>query len=257
MPNHIHLFIETREVPLSRVMHGLQLSYTQHFNRRYDDVGHLFQGRYIAILCDRDAYLLELVRYIHLNPHRAGLADHLTDYLWTSHSIYLGRKESSLVNPNLVLAQFHQRIDRARRAYQEFLEAGIGMGHQEWFYRVEDQRLLGSQEFVEEVKERVREAVVPPELSLEQILTVVSKEAGIEPDCILSKSHERKGAVGRALLAYFAIRASTHKGKEVASYLHREPATITIALRKLEERLKTDMGLKELIRRIGNELRIL
>ena len=68
MSNHVHLLIETGEVALSRIMQGLQLKYTRYYNRKYKKVGHLFQGRYKAILCDRQAYLLELVRYIHLNP---------------------------------------------------------------------------------------------------------------------------------------------------------------------------------------------
>jgi REP element-mobilizing transposase RayT len=71
MKNHLHLLIEVDEVPLSRIMHSLLFGYAGYFNRRYGEVGHLFQGRYKAIVCDKDAYLLELVRYIHLNPVRA------------------------------------------------------------------------------------------------------------------------------------------------------------------------------------------
>jgi putative transposase len=68
MGNHIHLLLETRDVPLSRIMQGINQSYTLYFNRKYREVGHLFQGRYKAILCDRDAYLLSLLKYIHNNP---------------------------------------------------------------------------------------------------------------------------------------------------------------------------------------------
>ena len=71
MPNHIHLLLETGEVPLSRIMQSLQFTYTQKFNRRHKKVGHLFQGRYKAILCQKESYLLELIRYIVLNPVRA------------------------------------------------------------------------------------------------------------------------------------------------------------------------------------------
>src|SRR5438132_10174385 len=75
MPNHVHLLAETSEAPLWRFMQGLQQSYTQRFNRVYGKVGHLFQGRYKAIVCDRDEYLMALIRYIHLNPLRAGLVE--------------------------------------------------------------------------------------------------------------------------------------------------------------------------------------
>ena len=91
MSNHVHLLIETGQVPLSRIMQGLQLRYTGYFNRKYNKVGHLFQGRYKAILCDRGAYLLELVRYLHLNPQRMRSAIEAGTYRWSSHGAYLGR----------------------------------------------------------------------------------------------------------------------------------------------------------------------
>jgi putative transposase len=69
MPNHVHLLLECGKTPLGKFMQGLQQSYTQYYNRKYKKVGHLFQGRYKAILCQKDAYLLELIRYIHLNPY--------------------------------------------------------------------------------------------------------------------------------------------------------------------------------------------
>jgi putative transposase len=75
MPNHVHLLLQTSEVPLAKFMQGLQQSYTQRFNRVHGQVGHLFQGRYKAIVCERDEYLLTLIRYIHLNPVRARLVD--------------------------------------------------------------------------------------------------------------------------------------------------------------------------------------
>jgi putative transposase len=91
MKNHLHLLLEVNEVALSQAMQILQFRYTRYFNKRYKKVGHLFQGRYKAILCDKDRYLLELVRYIHLNPVRAGVVESPENYPWTGHLEYLGR----------------------------------------------------------------------------------------------------------------------------------------------------------------------
>jgi REP element-mobilizing transposase RayT len=91
MKNH-HLLIEVEEIPLSSIMQSLLFGYARYFNRRYGEVGHLFQGRYKAILCDKDAYLLELVRYIHLNPVRAKIVRGPEDYVWTGHLSYLGKE---------------------------------------------------------------------------------------------------------------------------------------------------------------------
>ena len=90
MDNHVHLAIETGKAPLSRVMAGLQSSYTQYFNRRHRRVGHLFQGRYKAFLIEKDAYGLALLRYIHENPVKAGVVSAPHEYEWSSDRYYRG-----------------------------------------------------------------------------------------------------------------------------------------------------------------------
>jgi len=95
--NHIHLLLEVERTPLSKIMQSILFRYTHYFNRRYRQVGHLFQGRYKAIACDKDAYLLELVRYIHLNPVRAKVVKGPEDYRWTGHLSYLGKREEELL----------------------------------------------------------------------------------------------------------------------------------------------------------------
>ena len=90
MPNHVHLVVGTAAAPLDRFMQCLQQSYTQRFNRQYAQVGHLFQGRYKALRCETDEYLITLVRYVHQNPVRAGLATRAEDYPYSGHRAYLG-----------------------------------------------------------------------------------------------------------------------------------------------------------------------
>ena len=92
MENHVHLLMETKEVPLSKILQGINQRYTMYFNRRYATVGHLFQGRYKAMLCERDSYLLSLVQYIHMNPVRLGRAKSPAAYPWSSHSLISGRQ---------------------------------------------------------------------------------------------------------------------------------------------------------------------
>lgn len=88
MPNHVHMLLRVETVPLFKFMQGLQQTFTQYINQAYQQVGHVFQGRYKSINVDRDEYLLELIRYIHLNPVKSGLVDDPTDYQWTSHRAY-------------------------------------------------------------------------------------------------------------------------------------------------------------------------
>jgi REP element-mobilizing transposase RayT len=124
MSNHVHLLIETRETPLSKILQGINQSYTMYFNRRYGTVGHLFQGRYKAILCDKDAYLLSLIKYIHLNPVRIGVVKEVGKYPWSSHRDYIGRAEGErigVVDTEQVLGMFSEDKGRARRAYRVYM----------------------------------------------------------------------------------------------------------------------------------------
>ncbi len=94
MPNHFHLIIRSGVKPLSGLMRGLLTGYALYFNRRYKRSGYLYQGRYKSILCQEEAYLLELVRYIHLNPLRSGLVEdlnRLNNYPWSGHSVIMGK----------------------------------------------------------------------------------------------------------------------------------------------------------------------
>src|ERR671911_2275812 len=99
MSNHVHLLVETGSQPLSRFMQGLQQSYTQYFNRKHKKVGHLFQGRYKAIVCDKDEYLLSLIRYIHQNPVRAKMVRRIDEYRYSGHGAYAEGRVSEVLEP--------------------------------------------------------------------------------------------------------------------------------------------------------------
>jgi len=122
MPNHVHMALQVSEIPLSKMMQSLSQRYTRWFNEKYDRVGHLFQGRYKDVLVDSQGYLLELIRYIHLNPVRAGLASDLADYASTSHGAYLDPNRAPpwlFVDPALKL--FGSTEFTARASYLEFM----------------------------------------------------------------------------------------------------------------------------------------
>ena len=169
MGNHIHLLVETGPAPLSKILQGIAQSYTLYFNRKYGTSGHLFQGRYKAILCDRDEYLLTLVKYTHLNPLRAKIADRLDAYPWSSHPAYLKRaSEGDLIDPGFVLALFAKGRANAVRRYAAFMTDGTAVDKEE-IYRTIDQRVLGDEQFVaalrdlqpQEMKEEKRRHVSP------------------------------------------------------------------------------------------------
>jgi hypothetical protein len=127
MDNHYHLIIETPEGNLSKGMRQLGGVFTQTFNRRHNRVGHLFQGRFKAILVEKDSYLLELCRYVVLNPVRAGMEKTVEDWPWSSYPATVGQ---ALAHPSLstdwILGQFCLERDKARTKYSRFVADGVG-----------------------------------------------------------------------------------------------------------------------------------
>jgi REP element-mobilizing transposase RayT len=127
MTNHYHVVVETPEANLSAGMRQLNGVYTQRFNRRHGVVGHLFQGRFKAIVVDRDAYLLALSRYVVLNPVRAGMVAHAGDWRWSSYQAMVGQVPApAWLETDWVLAQFGKARTRARLRFAEFVADGIG-----------------------------------------------------------------------------------------------------------------------------------
>ena len=148
MSNHFHLLIEIQRIPLSVIMQRLLTRYVKRFNSRHHRVGHLFQGRYKAILCQRDAYLQELLRYIHLNPVRAKFAKDVSTWKWSSHGEYVGRVKGDLTDTGFPLSFFHREMTASRKLYAQSVRDGIEIGHNEAFYPSPSTPCLGEQSFV-------------------------------------------------------------------------------------------------------------
>ncbi|MBQ0797928.1 MAG: transposase [Porticoccaceae bacterium] len=129
MSNHYHLLVQTPDSNLSKGMRQLNGIYTQSYNRRHNKIGHLFQGRYKAILVDEDAYLLELSRYIVLNPVKAGMVRQVNRWPWSSYNAMIGDGQSpEWLSSDYLLSQFSPRRKTAIKRYAEFVEAGLKMG---------------------------------------------------------------------------------------------------------------------------------
>ena len=131
MTNHVHLLFKSGGKGISAVMRKLLTWYAIYYNRRHRRTGHLFENRYKSILCDEDNYLLALIRYIHLNPMRAGMIktmEELDHYLWSGHSAVMNKRECLWMDTDYVLLQFNDTTRRARNAYRKFVHEGSGMG---------------------------------------------------------------------------------------------------------------------------------
>jgi hypothetical protein len=238
MPNHLHLLIEMGKIPVSKVLQRLHTTYTLYFNKKYNRVGHVFQGRYKAILCDKDAYLLELIRYIHLNPVRAGLVVDAQDYPWSSHRIYLGLDPSKSVNSSFVLKQFSTDPLGAKEAYRSFVIGGIAQGRRHDFYKVTDQRILGDEDFLQEITQYVgaQEEELPETparfFELDELRTALETVTGSRFG--FRRSREKVDTWMRRIFCYMTRTYGWYKAKDVARYLGRDLATVTQGVRFVE-----------------------
>jgi REP element-mobilizing transposase RayT len=190
MDNHYHLVLETPKGNLLKVMHGINSSYTGYFNRRYGRSGHLFQGRYRGILVEKDAYLLSLSRYVHLNPVRAGVVRRLEQYRWSTYLGYIGKgKELQWVEYGWVLSQFGKEKKKARERYREYVEEGLRAKEPTPLKNLYGQALLGGEGFIERIKgvlkgRRLSEGIVERKRFLghptpEEVVGVVSEAFGV------------------------------------------------------------------------------
>ena len=147
MSNHYHLVVETPEANLAQGMRQLNGVYTQYVNRQHRRVGHVFQGRYKAILVERDTYLLELARYVVLNPVRAGMVPSAGEWPWSSWAAMMGQQHSpEWLETDWLLLQFSRTKQRARAAFDDFVRAGIGLPGV--WDELRGQIYLGSEQFI-------------------------------------------------------------------------------------------------------------
>ncbi|MFC2160245.1 transposase [Acidobacteriota bacterium] len=253
MPNHVHFIIETKEIPLSKIMQGLQQSYTIYFHKKYETLGHLFQGRYQAILCDREDYLLALVRYLHLNPIRSGLVESLEEYYWSSHQVFIGKSIFPIIKKELILALFSNNEEKAINEYFHFLSDGMKNGGQSDDIKITDQYFHGSKKFIEQVKEKnidlnrsLKELSSTiqknslDEKTIEKILKIVSKITKVSPECILSRSRQKTISFARLLFICVAVKYVGFANKTIADFIEMDQSNISNSIRRIDEKMSND-----------------
>ncbi|MFA5976319.1 MAG: transposase [Elusimicrobiota bacterium] len=249
MPNHLHLLLQTASTRISRVMQKLLTGYAVSFNLRYQRAGHLFQNRYKDIICQEDPYFLELIRYIALNPVRAGIVrspSELAVYPWTSHSALMGTLDRPWQVAGKVLERFGPTLRQARANYELFVMEAWSQKRQDQLEGgglirswggggpalqairsgeayAYDLRLLGDSAFVEETLRKAKdgcdETPIPKSINFEKVLDLIADLTGEDPHYFSETGQRRALSDAKAMAVYAGVvwfkQSVTGMGKQL------------------------------------------
>jgi len=222
MDNHYHIVVETIEGNLAQGMRHLNGVYTQTFNRTHKRVGHVFQGRYKAIIVEKDGYLLELARYVVLNPLRAGMVKDIADWHWSSYAAMLGTQNApEWLQTDWILGQFSPQRRRAINRYMDFVRAGVGLPSV--WEQLSGQVFLGSDRFLKRMQ------AMSDKVAIGEIPRAQRRPVAKPLDYYLTKHRDAKAA----MIAAYATGDYTLQA--IADHFGVHYATVSRAVKKGEE----------------------
>lgn len=256
MRNHYHLLLETPKPNLSRVMRDLNGHYTIYFNKRHKRCGHLFQGRYKAILVDKDNYLLELSRYIHLNPVRAGIISKPEDYTYSSMAEYLGKRViPKWLRASFILRQFGNTIKEQQIAYGKFVQSDTA-GLKNSLKNIYAGAILGSENFLNTIRDKfLKKADISEQVpeskklryakDLNDIAGLVMEYYDINKETLARKKAKLNN--GKKAFVYLVRKYTSSTLKQIRSFLdnHIAEGGISKIYTRMQEELKSQLCLRE------------
>ena len=261
MSNHYHLLMETPGGNLSAIMHDVNGSYTNYVNRKRKRSGHLFQGRYKAILVDRDGYLLGLSRYVHLIPVRAGIVSRPEDYAYSSYPSYVSGKKDDCVSHELILGMISKDKKGCRNKYREFVEAGLEEKIVDPMRDVYAGAILGSKTFIKESLGRVKDGI----LQKKEIAHRRQLQAAHEPEEVIAAICSRlkvsredllqRGGENRKIAIYLLKRLTGMGNKEIGDLFGGlSYSCVAKVYQRFSADAKTDKALRKILKELGSGL---
>ncbi len=267
LPNHFHLLLRTGQVPIATVMRRLLTGYAVFHNARHHRSGHLFQNRYRSILCQEEPYLLELVRYIHLNPLRSKIVPDikaLNTFPFTGHAVILGKFKNDWQDTKYVLRLFGKTKVSARNRYCLFVEKGISEGRRNdliggglirssggWakvkamrkakIFQKSDERILGNGDFVEQILSSAQERFERKHelkargFNLNKVAEKVSDLMGVKPSDLRGPHKERLRVKARSLLCFWASKELGISMAELSRELQISLSAVGLSVKRGEK----------------------
>lgn len=257
MDNHYHLLLETPSGNLSRIMAHINGAYTSYFNKKRERAGHLFQGRYKAIIVEADEYAKELSRYIHLNPVRAGVVKMPEEYEWSSYCYYTGKKEPvEWLCMDFILGYFGKRKKNSQKKYKAFVDLLVNMKYESPLKDVISSTILGTHEFIGFIKDKyIKSENVDRDLPALKVLK--ERPAIAEIVSCVDKELKDNETLSRNIKMYLCWKYTGETLDDIGQHFGIGGSGICQAGRRISKRIMEDSSLAGVINKIEKNMSIM
>jgi REP element-mobilizing transposase RayT len=254
MGNHYHLLLTTPYGELTKAMHYIGSAYGSYLRRQKGWIGHIFAGRYKSLCIEKERYLLELSRYIHLNPVRAGITENPEGYKWSSYVYYIGKgKKPEWLNTDWLLAGYGRGRESAWKNYKEFVKAGIGKPIEYSKEDITGQAIMGSKEFIKKVIKGIKgdrryEDITEKRsyekgIDLEELRDIICRYYKVKELTDITIPEDRHG---RLMFIYLSKKETSALNKEIADMTGgNSPSGVTHQYKRILKRLEENRRLKK------------
>jgi len=254
MDNHYHLLIETPSGNLPQIMRHINGAYTTYFNVKRTRCGHLFQGRYKAILVEIDEYAKELSRYIHLNPVRAKIVNTPEEYEWSSYQFYIGvQKPPAWLYRDFILGYFGGKVSIAQKGYHNFVGAMVNEKYDSPLDEVVSSTLLGSPGFITFIKDRFLSGK-KPDKNLPALKELVEKASMQDIFDEVESVFGKEPALGRNVKMFLSHRYTGENLKDIGAHFGIGESGVSQASRRVKDKIRSDKKLRKKIRKIEKKV---
>jgi REP element-mobilizing transposase RayT len=234
MTNHVHFAIQVSNISLSKIIQNISFRYTCYFNKKTKRIGHLFQGRYKALIVDADSYLLQLIRYIHLNPLRANMVVNILDYPWSSHLAYLGQSNIHWLTTQSVFDLLtNNKNQETVTAYQEFMSdqprdaVNFSLSMQKNFPAICDDAFMKKLIQLQKIDERIIK------VTLRELVKLICGYYAVKESDLHRRSQNRLFSKIRLMIAKLVVQLKVANLTDIATYFNRDMSTFSRGLSRM------------------------
>jgi len=259
MTNHVHMAIQISKTPLSKIMHNMESRYSRATNKKLWRQGHLLQNRYKEIMVGDERYLLDLCRYIHLNPVKAKITRHARDYPWSSHRAYLLKETIPWLTTETVMTLFQDRSSGLGIDFDAYVEnKDIELNYEAFIIIGDDGKIILNDQIVQSVNKALLENHTDTSsYPLETIINLVCAELNLDVRCLNQRHGNRSFSEARSFIAFLAQKYTDHSHEMLGRRLGRDASTVSSSIYRIQKRIQFNPSLQSKLKRIESLLNLI